>query len=43
MLTSFDKVLELILSWGHQAEPLSPPRLVERWKEEVLAMAEKVK
>ena len=39
----FDKILELILSWGRQAEPLSPARLVKRWKEEVLAMAEKVK
>ena len=41
--SQFDKVLELILSWGRQAEPLSPVRLVKRWKEEVLAMAEKVK
>ena len=41
--SQFDKVLELILSWGRQAEPLAPARLVKRWKEEVLAMAEKVK
>lgn len=41
--TQYDKVLELILSWGRQAEPLAPARLVKRWKEEVLAMAEKVK
>jgi predicted DNA-binding transcriptional regulator YafY len=41
--SQFEKVLELILSWGRQAEPLAPARLVKRWKEEVLAMAEKVK
>ena len=41
--SQFDKVLELILSWGRQAEPLAPARHVKRWKEEVLAMAEKVK
>ena len=41
--SQFDKVLELILSWGRQAEPLSPDRLVKRWKEEVLAMAEMMK
>ena len=41
--SQFEKVLELTLSWGRQAEPLAPARLVKRWKEEVLAMAEKVK
>ena len=41
--SQFDKVLELILSWGRQAEPLSPDRLVKRWEEEVLAMAEMMK
>ena len=41
--TQYDKILEQILSWGCQAEPLSPTRLVKRWKEEVLAMAAKVK
>ena len=41
--SQFEKVLELILSWGHQAEPLAPARLVKRWKEEILAMAEKIK
>lgn len=41
--SQFEKVLELILSWGRQAEPLAPARLVKRWKEEVQAMAEKVK
>ena len=41
--SQYDKVLELILSWGRQAEPLSPARLVKRWKEEILAMAEKIK
>ena len=41
--SQFEKVLELILSWGRQAEPLAPDRLVTRWKEEILAMAEMVK
>ncbi len=41
--SQFEKVLELILSWGSQAEPLAPARLVKRWKEEVLTMAEKIK
>ena len=41
--SQFEKVLELILSWGRQAEPLAPTRLVDRWKEEILAMAEKIK
>jgi predicted DNA-binding transcriptional regulator YafY len=41
--SQYDKVLEPILSWGRQAEPLAPARLVKCWKEEVLAMAEKVK
>lgn len=41
--SQYDKVLELILSWGRQAEPLAPECLVKRWKAEVLAMAEKVK
>ena len=41
--SQYDKVLELILSWGRQAEPLAPARLVKGWKEEVLAMAGKVK
>ena len=41
--SQFERVLEMILSWGRQAEPLAPARLVKRWKEEVLAMAEKVK
>lgn len=40
--TQFERVLELILSWGRQAEPLAPARLKKRWKEEVLAMAEKI-
>ena len=38
--TQFERVLELILSWGRQAKPLAPARLVKRWKEEVLAMVE---
>ena len=40
--SQFDKVLELILSWGCQAKPLAPARLVKRWKEEVQAMAEMI-
>ena len=40
--SQFEKVLELTLSWGCQAKPLAPARLVKRWKEEVLAMAEMV-
>ena len=41
--SQFEKILELILSWGRQAEPLAPARLVDRWKDEILAMAELVK
>ena len=41
--SQFEKVFEAMLSWGRQAEPLAPARLVKRWKEEILAMAEKVK
>ena len=41
--SQFEKVFESMLSWGRQAEPLAPARLVKRWKEEILAMAEKVK
>ena len=41
--SQFERVLEFILGWGHQAEPLAPARLVKRWKEEILAMAELVK
>ena len=41
--SQFEKVFESMLSWGRQAEPLAPTRLVKRWKEEILAMAEKVK
>lgn len=41
--SQFEKVLGLILSWGQQAEPLAPTRLVKRWKEEILAMVEKIK
>ncbi len=40
--SQYDKVLELILSWGSQAEPLAPKRLVSQWKKEVLAMYKKV-
>ena len=41
--SQFERVLEMILCWGRQAEPLAPAHLVKRWKEEILAMAEKVK
>ena len=41
--SQFEKVFESMLSWGRQAEPLAPARLVKRWKEEILAMVEKVK
>jgi predicted DNA-binding transcriptional regulator YafY len=41
--SQFEKVFESMLSWGRQAEPLAPSSLVKRWKEEILAMAEKVK
>ena len=40
--SQFERVLELILSWGCQAKPLSPARLVKCWKEEVQAMAEMI-
>lgn len=40
--SQYDKVLELILSWGSQAEPLAPKRLVSQWKKEVFAMYKKV-
>ena len=36
--SQFEKVYENVLSWGSQAQPLSPPRLVKRWKEEIKAM-----
>ena len=41
--SQFEKVLELTLSWGHQAKPLAPARLIKRWKEEVLKMVEMTK
>ena len=34
----FEKVFETMLSWGRQAQPLSPARLVKRWKDEIKAM-----
>ena len=40
--SQYDKVLELILSWGSQAEPLAPKRLVTQWRKEVLAMYKKI-
>ena len=40
--SQFEKVLELTLSWGCQAEPLAPARLVKRWKAEIKAMYQKI-
>ncbi len=37
--SQFEKVFETMLSWGRQAQPLSPARLVKRWKDEIKAMA----
>ncbi len=36
--SQFEKILELVLGWGRQAKPLTPTRLVDRWKEEILEM-----
>jgi predicted DNA-binding transcriptional regulator YafY len=41
--SQFERVLQLILSWGQQAKPIAPTRLVKRWKEEITAMYEMVK
>lgn len=41
--SQFERVLQLILSWGQQAKPIAPTRLVKRWKEEIIAMYEMVK
>lgn len=41
--TQDDKVFELILSWGTQAEPLAPKKLVERWKKEITTLYNKIK
>lgn len=38
-----DKVFELILSWGVQAEPLAPDYFVQRWKDEITALYQKIK
>ena len=40
--SQFEKVYENILSWGSQAQPLAPARLVRRWKEEIKVMYEKI-
>ena len=40
--SQFEKVFETMLSWGRQAQPLSPARLVKRWKEEIKAMSEMI-
>ncbi len=41
--SQFDKVLQLIFSWGSQAEPLAPKKLVKRWKEEITILWKKIK
>ena len=38
--SQFEKVSKEMLSWGSQAQPLAPTRLVKRWKEEIKAMSE---
>ena len=40
--SQFEKVFETMLSWGRQAQPLAPARLVKRWKEEIKAMSEMI-
>ena len=40
--TQDDKVFQLILSWGAQAEPLAPQKLVDRWKTEITALYHKI-
>ena len=40
--SQYDKIFELILSWGTQAEPLAPKRLVARWKKEIAAVYKKI-
>ena len=40
--TQDDKVFQLILSWGVQAEPLAPQKLVDRWKTEITALYHKI-
>ena len=40
--SQYDKIFELILSWGTQAEPLAPKRLVTRWEKEISAMYKKI-
>lgn len=37
-----DRILAMILSWGAQAEPLAPDELVNRWRQEIKAMNEKL-
>lgn len=41
--TQFYKIKQLVLSWGHLAEPLAPKRLVKEWKEEISTMNEMAK
>lgn len=37
-----DKVFELILSWGTQARPLAPKKLVDRWKKEITNLSKMI-
>ena len=41
--TQFNKIKQLVLSWGYQAEPLAPKHLVDEWKEEITAMYDMAK
>lgn len=40
--SQFEKILQYVLSWGAQAEPLAPRRLVTRWKKEIWWLYEKI-
>lgn len=40
--SQFEKILQYVLSWGAQAEPLAPRRLVTRWKKEICWLYEKI-
>lgn len=37
----FDRIFEMTLGWGAMAEPLTPKRLVKRWKDEIAKLYEK--
>jgi len=40
--SQFEKVFQLVLGWGINAEPLEPKGFVNRWKEEIRGMWEKI-